>query len=84
MTPGDYWVGFVVRTSTVNANSWAMSNGQLTVGNSNFSGDFMVATNATNQRQLGLGVYSVSVSTLPLSGTAQSSQYSQVFAFGTL
>jgi hypothetical protein len=91
MTPGDYFVGHIVRTSTVNANSWTMSNVMGSVTNAAFSGEFMIVTSNSNQRALGLGIYSVSVSTLPtavgfseLTGSGQSSMFSQAFLFGSL
>lgn len=80
LTEGNYWIGIANRTTTGGGNG---SFSQMLVSdvNSNFSGIFGAASNATNQRRLGLGVYSASSSSVPgsiafsqINGTASLAQ----------
>jgi len=66
LTEGMYWIGVINRTTTGGTN---MSISQLLNSNinSNFSGEFGVASNATNALSLGFGVYSASTTAMPAS-----------------
>jgi hypothetical protein len=59
-----YWIGIVSRTTTGGANA-SFSQFMVSDMNSNFSGVFGSASNATNQQRLGLGYYSASTSAVP-------------------
>jgi hypothetical protein len=68
ITEGDYFFGIVVRTTTGGGAGHTIS--QLCVSkftNSAWSGIIGAATGATDQYQLGLGVYTVSTSGIPVS-----------------
>src|SRR5262245_7116460 len=67
LTQGDYWMGLISRSSTAGANcsisQVVASDHTATV--MEFSGMFSVSTNATDQRRLGQGFYSVSTTGMP-------------------
>lgn len=64
MNPGNYWLGFVSRTTSGGANgSYSMA--CMSQVNSGVVGVFGAAATATAQPQLGIGVYSVSTSGIP-------------------
>lgn len=67
MTPGDYWLMVMSRTSTVNANWWTGSNviNSISSTNNAWSGRFMSASNNTDQQDLGLGIYSTTTAAVP-------------------
>jgi hypothetical protein len=67
LTGGDYWIGVWSRSSTVNANWWTGSNVYLSGLSQQFSGNFLAATNSTNQMLLGQGVYTATTSGAPAS-----------------
>jgi hypothetical protein len=92
LTAGDYWIGFVSRTTSGGANgsysNLIMSNMTLPL-----AGLFGTAMNATNQLTLGQGVYTTTTSGLPASvgfsqinGTVFSVRRQQqiMFASGTV
>jgi hypothetical protein len=62
----DYWVGIISRTTSGGAN---MSLSQYLVSqiNSNWSGIWGVASNATDQYRLGLGAYTATTTAMPAS-----------------
>ncbi|MGB4759152.1 MAG: hypothetical protein WBP26_03775 [Candidatus Saccharimonadales bacterium] len=62
----DYWLGMVSRTS-IGGNNASVSQMVASQINSSFSGDFGVASNATNQFKLGLGYYSATTAGMPSS-----------------
>lgn len=66
MTPGRYWVGIISVTNTSNANWFTASNMGLIAVPAAFSGP-LGATNASNQFQLGNGVFSAQTAALPAS-----------------
>lgn len=91
ISEGNYWVGIANRTTTGGGNG-SFSQMCVSDANSNFSGVFGVASNATLQRRLGLGVYTASSSQVPgsigfnqINGTASMAQRqpSIVFHSGT-
>jgi hypothetical protein len=68
VTEDDYWVGIIIRTTTGGGAGHSVS--QLCVSkftNSAWSGIMGAATGATDQYQLGLGVYTVSTAGIPAS-----------------
>lgn len=65
ITQADLWVGVVSRTTSAGANMLTVSQYLASDVNSNFSGEWGVATNATKQNVLGLGVYTASTSGIP-------------------
>jgi len=66
MTPGRYWVGVISVTNTTNANWFTASNMGLIAVPAAFSGP-LGATAASNQFQLGNGVFSAQTAALPAS-----------------
>lgn len=64
LSPGDYWLGFWSRTSTVNANWITLTNLVRSQMSTVYSGMFATASNASDQMALGYGVFSASSSTL--------------------
>jgi hypothetical protein len=69
MTPGDYWLLVMSRTSTANANWWTGSNvvNSMSSTNNAWSGRFMSASNNTDQQILGLGIFSTTTTAPPAS-----------------
>ena len=71
LTPGDYWIAFWSKTSTVNANWFTMSNVVLATGQSQsaHSGDFATASAAASFQPgiYGHGTYSATSNVLPVS-----------------
>jgi hypothetical protein len=61
----DLWLGIVSRTTSAGANIYTLSQYAASDINSDFSGLFGVANNASNQNVLGLGTYSASTSGIP-------------------
>lgn len=66
ITEGDYWMGIVSQTATAGT-SCSFSQVMASQINSDFSGIFNVASNATAQRRLGFGFYSVTTAAMPAS-----------------
>lgn len=66
LTEGQYWLAVIVRSTTGGANM-SISQQLVSQMNSNFSGIFGAASAASDQRTLGLGVYSASTTGLPAS-----------------
>lgn len=62
----DYWLGIVSRT-TNGGNNASISHALVSQINSSFSGDYGVASNATNQPKLGMGFYSATTAGMPSS-----------------
>jgi len=67
ITQNDLWMGIVSRTTSGGVNLITLSQYLASDVNSNFSGMLGVATNATIQNVLGLGVYTTSTSGMPAS-----------------
>lgn len=65
-TPGEWWCGIVVSTSSGNlANTVVMAGGPV-IGSNNFA-DFSVLTTATMGQPAGLGIYSATTNGMPAS-----------------
>lgn len=64
LVPGEYYVGILSRTTTAGAAGMTLSQALISQINSAF-GHWGVSTNSTNQMTAGLGVYSVTQSSLP-------------------
>jgi hypothetical protein len=58
LQPGQYWLGYVSQTSTVNANWFTVSYLAASRLNTNYSGNFMSSTDNSQQMMLGWGSYS--------------------------
>ena len=67
MTPGNYWIGMLSRTSSANANWATFSNMVQSQGAITLSGGFGSASNASNQIALGYGTWSTTSTALPAS-----------------
>lgn len=87
LTGGDYWIALASRTSSAGANG-SYSHLILSNLNSNISGEFGAANNASRQWVLGLGLFSASSSAPPssiafsdLGGTASSNLRAPRFHF---
>jgi hypothetical protein len=85
---GRYWIGQIVRTTTGGANC-SFSQYLASQVNTNFLGNFGVATNASAQLTLGQGFYSASTTALPgsiaftqIQGTNSLAQRFPMVAFG--
>lgn len=87
ITKADLWLGIVSRTTSGNTDGSAS---QYVVSdiNSNFSGVFGVASNASNQDRLGLGYYSATTAGIPgsiafsdLRGTASMAMRPPLYCF---
>ena len=85
---GRYWIGQIMRTTTGGANC-SFSQYLASQVNTNFLGEFGVATNASAQLTLGQGFYSTSTTALPVSiaftqiqGTNSLAQRFPMLAFG--
>jgi hypothetical protein len=86
---GNYWVGIVSRTTSGGANC-SFSQYLISDINSDFSGIFNAASNATAQRRLGLGVYTATTAGMPnsigfsqINGTASNALRQPNFVFGS-
>lgn len=64
LTEGDYWMGFLSRTTSGGANG-SYSNLLCSYVNSNFLGHFGSSHNTTYQLTLGQGVYTATTSSMP-------------------
>lgn len=87
ITQGDYWIGIGYRTTTANTNA-SFSQFRCSQVITTHAGVFGQATNASDQRRLGHGVFSVSTTALPASmafselrGTSTVAQRQPVFFF---
>jgi hypothetical protein len=67
LTPGDYWVAFMTRTNTTNANWFTANNVIATAVTTPFAGSIGQASNATLQMMPGFGVYSTTTNAFPAS-----------------
>jgi hypothetical protein len=64
LSPGNYWIGILSRTST-SSNNASISQYLISQVNSNYSGLWGVSTNTTQQVALGWGTYSATTSAMP-------------------
>ena len=67
MTPGDYWLGVVVRTTTTNANWWTGSLFRVNSVNAGASGIMLVASATSNNYFLGRGALTQTSTAMPAS-----------------
>ncbi len=65
LTEGDYWLALRTRTTTSGGAGMSFSNYHMSNQNTNFSGRFGAASNASNQFLLGMGSYSATTSAMP-------------------
>lgn len=65
LTEGMYWIGVLSRTTTGGGAGMTLNQMLNSNVNSTYSGLMGVATNATNQISLGMGVYSATTSAMP-------------------
>lgn len=65
--PGIYYLAMMSRTTTGGGAGQTWSNYLMSNANSNYSGNFSEANNASNQNMLGLGFFSVTSAAMPAS-----------------
>lgn len=65
-TPGEWWCGIVMSTSSANLGNTVAMAGGLIIGSNNFA-DFSVASTVTMGQPFGLGIYSTTTNGVPAS-----------------
>jgi hypothetical protein len=67
VSPEDLWIGIMTQTASANTNAWTASNMLFAGANAPLAGALGASANASQQQMLGLGIYSVSSASMPVS-----------------